>query len=80
VVNVDDLGSTLGVHLRSISVEMTDDAVTPIDIERQLPFLGKLREGRPGYWGYGGVFSRLPSLLRDALNWTGYLRLHPLPK
>ena len=57
VVNVDDLDSTLGGHLRSISVEMTKDAVTPIDMERHLPFLNKLCEGRAGYWGYGGVFT-----------------------
>jgi hypothetical protein len=57
VVNVDDLGGTLGVHLRSISVEMTKDAVTPIDMERHLPFLNKLCEGRAGYWGYGGIFT-----------------------
>jgi hypothetical protein len=57
VVDVDDLGSTLGVHLRSISVEMTKAAVTPIDMERHLPFLNKLCEGRAGHWGYGGIFT-----------------------
>jgi hypothetical protein len=57
VVSVDDLSSTLGIRLRSISVEMTNDAVTPIDIERHLPFLNKLCEGPPGYRGYGGVFT-----------------------
>jgi hypothetical protein len=56
VVNVDDLGSALGVHLRSISVEMTKDAVTPIDIERHLPFLVKERDQRMQL-RYPGVFT-----------------------
>jgi hypothetical protein len=56
VVDVDSLGSTLGIHLHSISVEVTNDAVTPIDIERHLPFLVKERDQRVEI-GYPGVFT-----------------------
>jgi hypothetical protein len=56
IVNVDELGSTFGVHLRSISVEMTKDAVTPMDIERHLPFLVNERDQRVET-RYPGVFS-----------------------
>jgi hypothetical protein len=56
VVDGDSLGSTLGVHLRSISVEMTKAPVTPVDIERHLPFLVKLRDQRLEN-RYPGVFS-----------------------
>jgi hypothetical protein len=57
VVNVDDLATTLGVHLRSISVEMTKDAVTPIDIERHLPFLVVAEAQQRREMGYPGVFT-----------------------
>jgi hypothetical protein len=56
IVDADNLGSTLGIHLRSISVEITNDAVTPIDIERHLPFLVKERDQRIEY-RYPGVFT-----------------------
>jgi len=56
IVNVDELGSTFGVHLRSISVEMTKDAVTPMDIERHLPFLVNERDQRVET-RYPGVFT-----------------------
>jgi hypothetical protein len=60
VVNVDDLGSTLGVHVHSISVEMTKDAVTPMDIERHLPFLIKERD-QGMVLRYPGVFTPIYS-------------------
>jgi hypothetical protein len=56
VVDGDNLGSTLGIHLRSISVEMTKDVVTPVDIERHLPFLVKERNQRIEN-RYPGVFT-----------------------
>jgi hypothetical protein len=39
VISPDLLDSSLGVHLRSISVEMTTDPTTPVDIDARLPFL-----------------------------------------
>jgi hypothetical protein len=39
VVSPSSLESTLGVRLRSIVIEMTKDAVTPINIDARLPFL-----------------------------------------
>jgi hypothetical protein len=42
---------------KRLSVEMTKDAVTPMDIERHLPFLRKLCEGRAGYWRCASVFT-----------------------
>jgi len=46
VVDADALESSLGVRLRSISIEITNDPVTPIDIEQHLPFLDELRGQR----------------------------------
>ena len=57
VVKVDDLDSTVGVHLRSISVEMTRDAVTPIDIELHLPFLVEAEAQQRNEMGHPGVFT-----------------------
>lgn len=39
VINPNELEELLGVRLRSITLEMTTDAVTPINIDARLPFL-----------------------------------------
>jgi hypothetical protein len=39
VAKPNDLDSQMGVHLRSISVELTKDSVTSIDIDARLPFV-----------------------------------------
>jgi hypothetical protein len=56
VVNRSSIGSLLGVHLRSISVEMTTDSVPAPDIESHLPFLVKERDQRVEY-RYPDVFT-----------------------
>ena len=47
VVSPSSLESTLGVRLRSIVIEMTKDAVTPINIDARLPFLVDEEKKRP---------------------------------
>jgi hypothetical protein len=49
VIKVDDIDGVLGVHLRSISIEMTNDGVSSLDIEHRLPFVTKLCERRMEY-------------------------------
>jgi hypothetical protein len=56
VVKLASIDSLLGVHLRSISVEMTTDPVPAPDIELHLPFLVKERDERVEY-RYPNVFT-----------------------
>ncbi|WP_315810613.1 hypothetical protein [Bradyrhizobium sp. SZCCHNR3107] len=46
VVRSDQIDRMLGVHLRSITIEMTADAVPSPDIETKLPFLVTQRQHR----------------------------------
>ncbi|MBU6464525.1 MAG: hypothetical protein KGK01_17115 [Bradyrhizobium sp.] len=57
VVKLASIDSLLGVHLRSISVEMTTDSVPAPDIERHLPFLVQARERQRSEIGYPNVFT-----------------------
>jgi hypothetical protein len=59
VVRPDALDGVLGVHLRSISIEMTADPVTAIDIDSRLPFLVDLGKERLEY-----RFPRYSSFIR----------------
>jgi hypothetical protein len=56
VVKLASIDGLLGAHLRSISVEMTTDALTAPDIELHLPFLVKERDERVEY-RYPNVFT-----------------------
>jgi hypothetical protein len=39
IIKPDELDSLMGVHLRSVSIELTKDRITDIDIDDRLPFV-----------------------------------------
>jgi hypothetical protein len=57
VIKLASIDGLLGVHLRSISVEMTTDPVPTPDIELHLPFLVQARERQRFEIGYPKVFT-----------------------